>query len=337
MENPNQPTPTHLSDNHGSALLKHTLEQNNGLVLREYHPDYGIDFAVEIFKSTQPQLASTATLGEHVFVQLKSKENIQITTIEVSPRKNELKYAQKPRSKHEKATIEVIPITLETAELITVDRMGYGVPVLLVVADLEHKQCYFVCLNDYIDKVLVPQHGNYTSTKTRTIYVTVTNNLSSEHGIRALRWYGKRAKLLAAFHTFAYQLHELQWLIDFDKNDELVRMSRHFAERNMRYDFWGETDIRHEITELGNHLRQYHTTGQLNLFQNGPKGHEANNLTEEEQFIAAFLRRSTVKVLWENLANLSRLYAELWREWFLPTHLGASLSSPNTGPVDDNA
>ena len=337
MENPNQPTPPPLSDNDGSALLKHTLEQNNGFVLREYHPDYGIDFAVEIFKSTQPQLARTETLGEHVFVQLKSKENIQITTIEVSPRKNEVKYAQKPRSKHEKATIEVIPITLETAELITVERMGYGVPVLLVVADLAHKQCYFVCLNDYIDKVLVPQHSNYASAKTRTIYVPVTNNLSSEHGIRALRWYGKRAKLLAAFHTFVYQYVELQGVAHSYQDNKMVRMSRQFAKRNMQYDFWGEIDICNLITILGEQLRQYHTTGQLDVAQNDPKEHKANKLTEVEQLFAAYMIPNAVTDLWELLANLPQHYEQLWREWFLPTHLGAWLSAPNTGPVDDNA
>ena len=214
--------------------------------------------------------------------------------------------------------------------------MGYGVPVLLVVADLENTQCYFVCLNDYIDKILVPQHGNYTSIKTRTIYVPVTNNLSSEHGIRALRWYGKRAKLLAAFHTFAYQSHELQYLADFDQNDELIRMSRHFAERNMRYDFWGEMEVCDVITMLGKQLRQYDTTGHLNVAQTDPKGHEANNLTEEEQLLAAYMSSNAITDLWGLLANLPRIYEELWREWFLPTYLGELLSAPDSRHVDDN-
>ena len=164
----------------------------------------------------------------------------------------------------------------------------------------------------------------------------VTNNLSSEHGIRALRWYGKRAKLLAAFHTFAYQLHELQLLADFDKNDELVRMSRHFAERNMRYDFWGEMEVCDVITMLGKQLRQYDTTGQLNVAQTDPKGHEANNLTEEEQLFAAYMSSNAITDLWGLLANLPRIYEELWREWFLPIHLGELLSAPDSGHVDDN-
>ncbi len=248
-----------------------------------------------------------------------------------------MKYAQESPSNDEKSTIDVIPISIETSELITVERMGYGVPVLLVVADIENTQCYFVCLNDYIDKILVPQHGNYTSTKTRTIYVPVTNNLSSEHGIRALRWYGKRAKLLAAFHTFAYQSHELQYLADFDQNDELVRMSRHFAERNMRYDFWGEMEICDVITMLGAQLRQYHTTGELNAYQKFSDDYDEGITAEEKQILEAFLRRNQVTDLWKFLANLPRIYEELWREWFLPTHLGELLSAPDSRHVDHNA
>lgn len=34
--------------------------------------------------------------------------------------------------------------------------MGVGVPVLLVIADVSTSKCYFVGLNDYIDKMLIP-------------------------------------------------------------------------------------------------------------------------------------------------------------------------------------
>ncbi|WP_292043565.1 MULTISPECIES: DUF4365 domain-containing protein [unclassified Brevundimonas] len=55
-----QRSPQHLTDEKGIALLKSLLPKN--WVIREYKPDYGLDFAVEVFEkdSEYPQ-----TLGEH--------------------------------------------------------------------------------------------------------------------------------------------------------------------------------------------------------------------------------------------------------------------------------
>ncbi len=98
-------------------------------------------------------------MGEHIFIQLKSvksptprlqplkqRENVQKTVDAVngSVAGSMLTYRQ----------------TLDMEELVTVERMGLGVPVLLVVADLRENRCAFVCLNDYIDRVLVPAHDD---------------------------------------------------------------------------------------------------------------------------------------------------------------------------------
>ena len=58
---------SHITDSAGAQLLRHAFPEE--WVVREYHPDYGIDFAVEVFDS---QEGGFVTLGEHFFVQLKS-------------------------------------------------------------------------------------------------------------------------------------------------------------------------------------------------------------------------------------------------------------------------
>lgn len=77
--------------------------------------------------------------------------------------------------------------------------MGIAVPVLLVIADLATQRCSFVCLNDYIDKILIPRFKNYRDKQSRTIHIPIYNEIRTDHGLVALRWYAKRPKLLAAF------------------------------------------------------------------------------------------------------------------------------------------
>jgi hypothetical protein len=72
--------------------------------------------------------------------------------------------------------------------------MGIGVPVLLMISDLAAQRCSFVCLNDYIDKILVPCHLDYKSKGSRTINVPVYNEIGANRGLVALRWYAKTAE-----------------------------------------------------------------------------------------------------------------------------------------------
>lgn len=98
--------------------------------------------------------------------------------------------------------------------MVTVERIGIAVPVLLVIADLKASRCVFVCLNDYIDKILIPRYDNYRTKEHRTVHVPVANEIGSERGTIALRWYAKRSKLLGAFQRFTYQFAELQHVAD---------------------------------------------------------------------------------------------------------------------------
>lgn len=63
----------HLIDREGEKLLRSKVPGD--WILREYRPDYGLDFTIETFKTgevTAGRPTTYETLGEHVFVQLKS-------------------------------------------------------------------------------------------------------------------------------------------------------------------------------------------------------------------------------------------------------------------------
>ena len=217
------------------------------------------------------------------------------------------------------ADLEIYRFALETSELVTVERMGVGVPVLLVIADLDAQRCAFVCLNDYIDKILIPRHGDYRSKGSRTIHVPVRNEVSADVGLLALRWYAKRPKLFAAFQRFVYQYAELGWARGAN---ELEDLARYFARRIETYDFWDDVEMWAPIKWWGDRVRRFHETGEIELFGS----HVPIEMrTKDWQPVP---RQMHIVELWRQLALLPRTYEDVCREWFLPTALGEIASAP---------
>ncbi|HSI39998.1 MAG TPA: DUF4365 domain-containing protein [Xanthobacteraceae bacterium] len=306
-----------MIDQDGIGLLRSKLPRH--WVLREYRPDYGLDFTLETFKAKGTN-GSYETLGEHVFVQLKSVSEPEVRPLEIFGRANVEKGPEKLIVDDKIAEIETYRLQLEMSELVTIERMGIGVPVLLVIADLARQRCSFVCLNDYIDKILIPRHEDYRTTGSRTINIPVWTEIGSHAGMAGLRWYAKRAKLLAAFQRFTYQYSELQ---QYDRDDWRT-LARYFGERIVRYDFWDDTDMCEPIPYYGARLRQFLDTGQ--------PGCHAIDLTfsknfNSEEFIT-YMRKLDVFELWRLLSHLPKIYEDVWREWFLPTGLGQISSAP---------
>jgi hypothetical protein len=163
MATAKQRSQQHLIDQQGEELLRSRLPSH--WIMREYRPDYGLDFAIEVFK---PRGASTGrpvayeTLGEHLFVQLKSVAQPVVKPLTIFGRGNVEKGPEHLDRTDKVAEIDTYRYQLEISELITVERMGIGVPVLLVIADLKVQRCSFVCLNDYIDKILRPRNKIFT-------------------------------------------------------------------------------------------------------------------------------------------------------------------------------
>lgn len=313
----------HLIDQDGISLLRSKLPRH--WILREYRPDYGLDFTIETFKtghaSDKAQNRQTyETLGEHVFIQLKSIQNPTVYPFEIFGRGNVEKAREKLNRNDKIADIDTYRFQLEMSELITVERMGIGVPVLLVIADLSRERCSFVCLNDYIDKILIPRHDDYRTSASRTIHVPTWTEIGSEPGVMGLRWYAKRAKLLAAFQRFTFQYSELQW----KDNGDWRTLARYFGERIIGYDFWDDTEMCAPIAYHAAGLRRFLATGQPSYF-NMP-----NELPEhfDREEYAEHIKKADVFELWRLLALLPKTYEDVWREWFLPTSLGHLSSAP---------
>jgi len=205
--------------------------------------------------------------------------------------------------------------------------MGAAVPVLLVVADLGTQSCHFVCLNDYIDKLLIPRHATYTSKESRTIHVPVRNELgTTEVGEVALRWYAKRPKLYAAFIKFVYQQVELRHALseaDFDER------AHHFGRLIAAYDFWSDLEMCPIVGHYGLAVRKLLETGSPGLMKSLTDEQLIQFVGRDEEQLRKFKehrRREELVHLWDGLSVLPRNYEDVWREWFLPTALGYATS-----------
>ena len=305
----------HLIDQDGEKLLREKLPRH--WVLREYRPDYGLDFTIETFRSADAAVGKPATyetLGEHVFVQLKSVARPTPLPLTLYGRDNVEKAPERLNRNDKVGAVDTYRFQLETSELVTVERMGIGVPVLLVIADLANRRCSFVCLNDYIDKILIPRHHDYRATDSRTIHVPVRNEIGTDMGQVALRWYAKRPKLLAAFQRFTYQFSELQLVEDGSWRG----LAHYFARRIATYDFWDDAEMCALIGCDAAGLRRFVETGQPG-FMNRPAV-PVEGFDEAE--ITAYFHKTDVFELWRQLSLLPKIYEDVWREWFLPTALG---------------
>jgi hypothetical protein len=310
----------HLIDQDGQQLLRDKLPKH--WVIREYRPDYGLDYAVEVFKTVESADGGRPiheTLGEHFFVQLKSVDDPVVRSLDIFSRGNVEKAPEQLNQNDKIATVDTYRFPLETPELVTVERMGIAVPVLLVIADLKLRRCCFVCLNDYIDKILIPRHADYRIAQHRTVHVPASNEIGSEVGLVALRWYAKRPKLLAAFQRFTYQFSELNWAAD----DDWEELAKHFGQRIAQYDLWDDTEMCQPIRYAGAGLGRFLREGRPHFFQSANIA--VAGLTEEEQ---AHTRKVDIFELWRLLSLLPKTYEDVWREWFLPTALGHLTSSP---------
>lgn len=311
----------HLLDRDGERLLREKLPRH--WILREYRPDYGLDFTIETFKTGKAadgKPTTYETLGEHVFVQLKSVAKPASMPLTLYERSNVEKAPEKLNHDKKVADVDTYRFQLETSELVTVERMGIGVPVLLVIADLAKQRCSFVCLNDYIDKILVPRHTDYRVKDSRTIHVPVRNEIGSEMGQIALRWYAKRAKLLASFQRFTYQFSELQQA----ESGDWRNLANYFARRIALYDFWDDIEMCVPIGYDAAGLKRFLETGQPGFI----KRTDVPVQGPEEADRQAYFDKIDVFELWRLLSLLPQTYEDVWREWFLPTALGKMTSAP---------
>jgi hypothetical protein len=317
-------------------------------VIRDYRPDYGLDLAIELFDFLEQEPGQAATLGETLFVQVKSTEVVDARRLRVHPRENVEKGPLR-ENRHESVEIEVAALRLETSELLTVQAIGSAIPVLLFLVELSTRRIYFICLNDLIEKVILPQNPDYHEQQTRVVHIPLQNCISADraHSHRPISTYAKRPKLYAAFEKFAYQAHELEMAVEryrMAPDGEMqsaaaaaiMELLRHFLAVVRRYDFWTRVPewmpigwSHADITALNDFIRRPDADQDLEAFReyllNQP------SVRRNEVFVrswdADFTRLQfylDVLQIWGRLRNLAGIYEELVREWFLPTHLSVT-------------
>ena len=323
---------SHVVDSTGEALLKRALPAE--WVVRPYQPDYGIDFAVEVF---DPAGSGFVTLGEYFFIQLKSHSKAKWVKKDVYARFN---VAKAPLSEDvDKSTsISVIAETLDTAELQLARSMGPAAPLLLVVADIKKKNVHWICLNDFVDKVLIPETGNQLSAQaSHTVHLPKFNRIErSDYALVPLRFMARRAKLYAAFNCFRYQRHEIQSAVQSLRADTAVNglnpsflhLAHHFLNTALAYDFWATTYAWPSVQAT--HIEVVAVAQRLGSLLSGESLESAygsciaglpfstsNKANALESYVT-----SELVAIFDKLANLGNMFEEICREWYLPTYLG---------------
>ncbi|MDY7079708.1 MAG: DUF4365 domain-containing protein [Chloroflexota bacterium] len=298
----------HVAEEESLQLVRSLLPEE--WVIHEYKPDYGIDNVVEIFRYVDGEREIAETLRIFLYSG-KGYHLCGLGTISVYPRAN----VEKPDCEvgdSEPIDVEVVSYTLDTNELLTIQSMGSGVPVLLFLASLDTERLFYVCLNDLIDKVIIPDDPEYTDKRSKTLCIPVKNQVLNDYQhLVPLRFYAKRAKLYSAFIKFSYQANELSIVSRPQTYDQqfLRDMVLHFIAVLKCLDIWYDCEMWKIIEIYFDELCRMERM-----------------LQESSRDFSEILDQALV--LWRRLAKLSHIYEELCREWFLPTCLALSDSYP---------
>lgn len=293
-------------------------------VIREFTPDYGIDLAVELFEEYKNNYITT---GEHVYFQVKGTEKLNKGKLKIYERMNvEKSYMEKDFYKE----IEVVKFSIDTALLGTVEKMGSAVPVLLVIVDVIDSTVYFVCLNDYIEKIVIPSNPNYLLQDTLLINIPISNIIKSGEDCSPIRWYAKRAKLFALFSKVNYQNHELLYFSDETLTTDIL----HFAKIIRRFDAWSASkyflplkDVQDELdyflkkgtTPMAEQSIKYFREQGENVYE---QCWETNYCFNKELSLIESENATHLRSLWGRICNCGFILEDLAKEWFLPTFAG---------------
>lgn len=286
-------------------------------------PDYGVDLVIEIFDKVNDKVSET--LGEYLYLQVKSVQKIEVKTEKIYPVGNVAKFGWK-EDKSEYFNIDVVKFVIDTDSIYTIQSLGSSIPFILFVVDLTTRKVYFICLNDYIDKVLLPKNPKYGSQKNVTITIPILNELSLlEISLPALEFYGKRAKLLSAFAKFSYQKNEINHLLkhkDFPVitlRDSLAKQNDVQTEAIKRQVLYFIEQI--EYLEIWNYQNWQHLPQTKIEIKDLKK-----SLLDGADFDTV---KNEILRVWHGLNNLGNMYEELTREWYMPKYLSFMMSYPD--------
>ena len=207
--------------------------------------------------------------------------------------------------------------------------MGSAVPVILALVDAKKEEIYFVCLNDYIEKIILPQKSNYSTQETLNIDIPVNNLIKTDKDVLAIEWYAKRAKLFAFFNKVAYQYDELRHCMGY----EILERGKYFANILLKLDAWSATNyfyiLKSVKEELDNFVSNGITNEALNLINKMKKRGEdvVSPIYESNVFIGEapfeeIQKCNCVLELWRKMNDCGSFFEDWAKEWFLPTFAG---------------
>ncbi|RYE59680.1 MAG: DUF4365 domain-containing protein [Sphingobacteriales bacterium] len=322
MARKKQRTFQHIMENESYEIIRSHLPKE--WVIREFNnPDYGVDLVIELFEKIDQNISET--LGEFLYIQVKSTKKIAIETEKIYAVGNVAKGIWK-EDKSEYIDLKVAKYKFDTNSIYSIHSIGSSVCILLFYVDIENKDVYFMNMNDYIEKLLVPKNKNYGDQQSITIKIPALNNLKNQQiSISALEFYGKRAKLLAAFSKFSYQKNELGYVMGFMTWP--VKTYRSEIEKDFNY----SSDEVYNLTKL--FIRQIEDL-EIWKFSAWPPLPE---MWKELQALKSYLNskvinwdiaRDKIIIIWHQLNNLGTMYEDICREWFLPKMIGLLCSYP---------
>lgn len=313
----------HIMEDESYQIIKRNIPKE--WVIREFNrPDYGIDIVIELFDKIDDEISET--LGEFIYVQVKSVKTLTVASEKIYNVENVAKGIWK-EDKSEYIKLDVIKYVFDTDSVYTIQSLGGSVSVLLFVVDISTEDVYFICLNDYIDKIILPKNPDYSNQSSHTITIPTLNKLqNTDISNNALKFYGKRAKLLSAFSKFSYQKNEIAHVLGFkffpiwtyrdelEKNkeypiDEIATMLLYFITQIEDLDIWTHSGWA-VLPEAKKDLMK------IKLALQGNNG-DWESLKEK------------IIVLWHQLTNLGTMYEDICREWFLPKTISLMTSYPS--------
>lgn len=328
-------TIAHVRGERGIDIVRTKLPDH--WVIRDLHPDYGLDLHVEVFEPPDDQAVHADTLGEHFFAQVKTVKSTKSFCLGVQSRPNVTKFRTElerdERNSSSTESIAVVSFSLDTVELRTVEAMGASVPVLLFLVDETTAQVYYLCLNDYISKILLPSQGDYSNQESWTVHLPTFNRLdAAAEDFSYVRLLARRSKLYGAFATFAYQLHELRMALPSEVELELMPAS--LAElRGSRVcqmlDVFVTADLRLDIWD-GAAVCTWSPLGRVRTeFEQLAKALRGDESMSSERFLMLATCAFTMA------AGLGRLYEEVCREWRLPSSFALALVNADRAHSSD--
>lgn len=173
-------------------------------VVRPIAHDFGLDLQVEVFTPVPAKGSKKKyqTWGEHIYLQVKTTDK---TT-----------YSKAPDGEDE---IDVLNFSIATSELRLVEAMGASVPVVLLVVNRTEMTVFYLCLNDYISKVLATRNPDWRDKKRNSITLKIpTRNqirVAEEKFDASAHWgyftrLAKRSKLYSAANLVHHYSIELE-------------------------------------------------------------------------------------------------------------------------------